>query len=165
MHANDEIISLADFRKKLKRFQECYDEIYFRGEVKEFLKREPSILRDEGYLENEGHMYQEMMQMYSKQLNNAYSYMGKLALLQHNNVPTRLLDITVNPFVALYFACEQNGIANDEDGYVFMYIRKGKPGHRKDHPESPSVHFLFHDGRKILPGRYYPEGHRSATVR
>ena len=81
MHANDEIISLADFRKKLKRFQECYDEIYFRGEVKEFLKREPSILRDEGYLENEGHMYQEMMQMYSKQLNNAYSYMGKLALL------------------------------------------------------------------------------------
>lgn len=41
MHANDEIISLADFRKKLKRFQECYDEIYFRGEVEEFPNREP----------------------------------------------------------------------------------------------------------------------------
>ena len=126
MHANDEIISLADFRKKLKRFQECYDEIYFRGEVEEFPNREPSILRDEGYLENEGCMYQEMMQMYGEQMKNAYRYIGKLALLQHNNVPTRLLDITVDPFVALYFACEQNGIANDKDGYVFMYIRNGK---------------------------------------
>ena len=72
MHANDEIISLADFRKKLKRFQECYDEIYFRGEVEEFPNREPSILRDEGYLENEGCMYQEMMQMYGEQMKNAY---------------------------------------------------------------------------------------------
>ncbi len=95
-------------------------------------------MRDEGYLENEGHMYQEMMQMYSKQLNNAYRYIGKLALLQHNNVPTRLLDITVNPSVALYFACEQNGIANDEDGYVFMYIRKGKSCH------SPDVYIYWH---------------------
>ena len=51
------------------------------------------------------------MQMYGEQMKNAYRYIGKLALLQHNNVPTRLLDITVDPFVALYFACEQNGIA------------------------------------------------------
>mgnify|MGYP000376317922 FL=1 len=136
MHANDEIISLADFRKKLKRFQECYDEIYFRGEVEEFPNREPSILRDEGYLENEGCMYQEMMQMYGEQMKNAYRYIGKLALLQHNNVPTRLLDITVDPFVALYFACEQNGIANDKDGYVFMYIRNGKSCN------SPDVYIL-----------------------
>lgn len=38
MHANDEIISLADFRKKLKRFQECYDEIYFPGRSKRISK-------------------------------------------------------------------------------------------------------------------------------
>ena len=136
MHVDNEIISVADFQKKIERYQKCYEEIYYRGEVKEFLKREPSILRGKGYKENEGDLYREMMQMYSSQLSNAYSYIGKLALLQHNNVPTRLLDITPNPLIALYFACEQNGLADEEAGYVFMYIRKGKGCH------SPEVYIL-----------------------
>ena len=136
MHVDNEIISVADFQKKIERYQKCYEEIYYRGEVKEFLKREPSILRGKGYIENEGDLYREMMQMYSSQLSNAYSYIGKLALLQHNNVPTRLLDITPNPLIALYFACEQNGLADEEAGYVFMYIRKGKGCH------SPEVYIL-----------------------
>lgn len=136
MRVNDEIISLDDFRKKINRYQQCYDEIYFRGEVRTYPSREPSILRVEGYFENEGNMYHDMMYMYNEQMNNAYKYIGKLALLQHNNVPTRLLDITSNPFVALYFSCEQNGTADSEDGYIFMYIRKGKYCH------SPEVYIL-----------------------
>ena len=53
MHAQDEIISVSGFEERLDRYQQCYDEIYFRGEVKEFPKREPGILRDKGYWENE----------------------------------------------------------------------------------------------------------------
>ncbi len=51
-------------------------------------------------------------------LQNNMSPLEKLALLQHYGIPTRLLDITENAFVALYFAC----IKEDQDGEVIIFV-------------------------------------------
>ncbi len=45
-------------------------------------------------------------------------YFNKLTYMQHYGTPTRLLDITANPLVALYFACEKDF---DTDGKVSIF--------------------------------------------
>lgn len=44
-----------------------------------------------------------------------------LALLQHYGIPTRLLDVTENALVALYFACCSHP---ETDGEVFVFLNK-----------------------------------------
>lgn len=44
----------------------------------------------------------------------------KLAYMQHYGCPTRLLDITANPLVALYFACDGEQAAH-QDGVVYIF--------------------------------------------
>ena len=45
-------------------------------------------------------------------------YLEKLTYMQHYGAPTRLLDITANPLVALYFACAAEP---DCDGKVIVF--------------------------------------------
>jgi len=43
-----------------------------------------------------------------------------LSKLQHHGLPTRLLDVTTNPLVAMFFACYEKSVA-DKDGVVFVF--------------------------------------------
>jgi hypothetical protein len=93
--------------------------LYFRGLSKESYELEPSIYRNKGLIANEARMLKELIVRCPNDFDDSSSTFQTLVKMQHYGVPTRLLDITSNPLVALYFACTRHE-SDDEDGEVIV---------------------------------------------
>lgn len=121
MRASDEITSLDSFQKKIERYEIVYPgRLFFRGENSEYRERTPGILRDDGFPEHEADFYSELLSTHQRDFLQENDFIDRLALMQHYGAPTRLIDMSVNPYIALYFACEES---KDEDpGYLYMYV-------------------------------------------
>ncbi|WKV51519.1 FRG domain-containing protein [Dickeya fangzhongdai] len=102
-------------------------EVFYRGHSnKSKYKLEPSLFRkdDEGnplYLESEHLLYKELIVSNSADFQFDNNTLDILVRMQHYSLPTRLLDITSNPLIALYFSCKS---ALSEDGEVIIFSMK-----------------------------------------
>lgn len=92
----------------------------YRGQANSFWNLDASITREPKYLENEGNMYYDILSLKPDAFKNDTTVYEKLITMQHFGMPTRLLDVTRNPLVAIFFACN-NMERKDNDGVIFTF--------------------------------------------
>ena len=122
-HTNTETIkveSFSEFYNALKKICD-YDnsglQFFFRGHSNYKYEPIPSIYRDNS-IKNENHIFHEAIRKSPSVFTEDMSTFDKLVKMQHYELPTRLLDITTNPLVALFFACSGN---ENTDGAVMVF--------------------------------------------
>ena len=82
--------------------------LFFRGHSNANYLLLPSVMRSQKIRASESKMYQELLIDCPENFEKCHSHLEKLVEMQHYGLPTRLLDITRNLLVALFFACESN---------------------------------------------------------
>jgi hypothetical protein len=118
------LFSLEQFITELKKPLEAADKdfVYFyRGCATHGWQYNlvPGIYRD-SYIDDEDIHFREMIIKSPDEFKHEGTTLEKLVKMQHYSLPTRLLDITSNPLVALYFACgNYNGKETNGKVYVF----------------------------------------------
>ena len=105
--------------------------LYFRGERDHTWDLRPSVMRpsDEGEFKlrtNESEMLSELMSRRPEDFSGMSSALEQLVIAQHYGLKTRLLDVTRNPCVALFSACDDRdptGKAQDnsKDGCLHVF--------------------------------------------
>ncbi|MBD5106478.1 MAG: FRG domain-containing protein [Lachnospiraceae bacterium] len=104
------INSLEKYVGEIFSLKEEYEQetLLYRGQswLNYFLR--PGIKRERHWLEKEDIMYQEILVRCAQNFVHCQTHLDYLVEMQHYGLPTRLLDVTENPLVALYFACCTN---------------------------------------------------------
>ncbi|WP_429119608.1 FRG domain-containing protein [Aeromonas veronii] len=80
--------------------------VSYRGHGSVDYKLHPSIFREQSIKKNEDILLRELIAAHPEDFNGDTSALEILVRMQHYSLPTRLLDVSLNPLVALYFSCE-----------------------------------------------------------
>lgn len=121
------INTLIEYIEEIKSVQFSEDEILlFRGHSDKNFILLPAILRDDNLKKREDEIYHDIMIDYPNEFKKN-EHLSNLVKIQHFGSSTRLLDVTRNMLIALYFAVEDS---KDKDGEVIVFkIKKSEMLH------------------------------------
>ena len=119
-----QVNSVSEFIEKIVQLDKKEGtEVFYRGHANRDWELLPSIFRTPNGVEKEHLLFRDMVAHEPQSFSECKSTLDYLVQMQHYGLPTRLLDMTTNPLVALYFACEQAG--DDLDAGILSGVRAG----------------------------------------
>ena len=127
MDNNNGISSLAEYMAWVeggtqKAKEQGNDTLLYRGHSDAEYKFIPTVYRKnsagESFRAVEHHLFEDMLRRDHTTFTNDKTMFEKLVRMQHYGLPTRLLDLTHSPLIALYFACEDE---RDISGEVLLF--------------------------------------------
>ena len=119
-----QVNSVSEFIEKIVQLDKKEGtEVFYRGHANRDWELLPSIFRTPNGVEKEHLLFRDMVAHEPQSFSECKSTLDYLVHMQHYGLPTRLLDMTTNPLVALYFACEQAG--DDLDAGILSGVRAG----------------------------------------
>ncbi|EKO3695147.1 FRG domain-containing protein [Vibrio metschnikovii] len=98
----------------------------FRGHANKKFELLPSIYRKQQWYSNEDKIIREIIMRCPAEFTSMTSSFEKLVKMQHYDLPTRLLDVTENPLVALYFACVGEKHLDDDGEMIFFKVPRAE---------------------------------------
>lgn len=149
-----EITSLEEFLTELSTLTQNVDpteyEIFYRGHENSAYQLVPNLLRNnstknpngqavKGIVNNEHEAFRDIVEKQPSEFAQCNSAIEYLVKMQHFGLKTRLLDITSNALIALYFTCTSSSNSTKDQNKTGQVIVFKLPKHIIKHYDSDTI--------------------------